>query len=411
MKISNLDIWIRKKEGMEGLSHLTRADIEIIQLKKLNRLLKREKQRGGFYRDLPEHLQSLSELALLPFTTETDLKQNGNRMVLLSQSLIDRVRTEATSGTTGQAKRIYYSEADNERTISFFAAGLSELVYPGEKTMICMPFSGCHGLGELIAAAVERLGAVPIAAGIGKSYAELLRILGEEQPETFVGMPVPLLSLLRLCPNSSLKRALISADACPETVVEQIERRLETRLYPHYGSRELGLGGAVTCPAFEGMHLRENDIIPEIIDKEGRVLPKGEWGELVITTIQADAMPLIRYRTGDYTRLLPEDCPCGSKVCRLDKVTRIGEANLMNILDGLLFSFPEVVDYRAELLDGVLLVKGYMQGGSPDFPYELAGYPVKYQWSRAEEGMSPCYIAKRRVIKTKKDQSSVGDEQ
>lgn len=411
MKISNLDIWIRKEEGMEGLHCLTRRDIEIIQLQKLNRLLKREKQRGGFYGKLPERIESLSELSLLPFTTETDLNQNGNRMVLLSQSLIDRVRTEATSGTTGEAKRIYYSEADNERTISFFAAGLSELVYPGEKTMICMPFSGHHGLGELIAEAVERLGAKPIAAGIGKSYAELLRILKEEQPETFVGMPVPLLSLLRLCPESSLKRALVSADACPKTVMEQIEMHLDTRLYPHYGSRELGLGGAVTCPAFEGMHLRENDIIPEIIDKEGRILPKGEWGELVITTIQADAMPLIRYRTGDYTRLMPEDCPCGSKVCRLDKVTRIGEMNLMNVLDGLLFAFPEVVDYRAELRDDILFVEGYIQGNCPDFPHELAGYPVRYQWRQAAGSMFPCYIAKRRVIKTKKDQSSVGDGQ
>lgn len=408
MKISNLDIWIRKKEGMEGLHSLTRADIEILQLKKLNRLLKREKQRDGFYGKLPERMESLSELSSLPFTTEADLNRNGNRMVLLSQSLIDRVRTENTSGTTGQAKRIYYSEADNERTVSFFAAGLSELVYPGEKTMICMPFSGHHGLGELIAEAIERLGAKPVAAGIGKSYGELLRILKEEKPETFVGMPAPLLSLLRLYPDSSLKRALVSADACPGTVVEQIEMHLETRLYPHYGSRELGLGGAVTCPAFEGMHLRENDIIPEIIDREGRVLPIGEWGELVITTIQADAMPLIRYRTGDYTRLLPEDCPCGSKVRRLDRVTRIGVTNLMNALDEQLFAFGEVVDYRAEFTDGILQVNGYLQGKCPDFPHELKGYPVQYQWRQVKADMSPCYIAKRRVIKGKNDQGSVG---
>ncbi len=70
------------------------------------------------------------------------------------------------------------------------------------------------------------------------------------------------------------------------------------------------MGGAVTCPAFEGMHLRENHILPEIIDENGKVLPDGEYGELVLTTIGADAMSLIRYRTGDYTRILPK-CPCG----------------------------------------------------------------------------------------------------
>ena len=74
----------------------------------------------------------------------------------------------------------------------------------------------------------------------------------------------------------------------------------------------MGLAGAVTCPAFQGMHLRENDILAEIVDQAGNPLPAGCWGELVITTLQAEAMPLIRYRTGDYTRFYAEPCPCGS---------------------------------------------------------------------------------------------------
>ena len=133
MKLSALDLWVREQEGLDVL---TREELEGIQLKKLNRLLEREKKRGGFYQDLPGHLSDLSELSGLPFTTEADLKEQGHRMVLLSQSKVDRIRTEETSGTTGQAKRVYYSAADNERTISFFAAVLSELVHPGEKTMI-----------------------------------------------------------------------------------------------------------------------------------------------------------------------------------------------------------------------------------------------------------------------------------
>lgn len=395
MKISKLDVWVREQEQLEKL---TRQNLEEIQLEKLNRLLSREKQRSGFYRNLPERLKSLSELSRLPFTTEEDLKRYGNKMVLLSQSLIDRVRTEATSGTTGQAKRVYYSQADNERTIAFFAAGLSELVHPGEKTMICMPFSGYRGLGELIAEAVERLEAHPIPAGVGKSYGELLQILDKEKPETFVGMPVPLLSLLRLRPRSSLKRALVSADACPKSVMDQIEERLGEKLYPHYGSRELGLGGAVTCPAFEGMHLRENDIIPEIIDRDGNVLPRGAWGELVITTVQADAMPLIRYRTGDYTRILPKDCPCGSRICRLDRLMRLDEKNPMAELDNQMFRFPEVVDYRASLENGTLQIEGYLTENCADLPCEWNGYRIRYQWTLATENCAPCYAAKRRIM-------------
>jgi phenylacetate-coenzyme A ligase PaaK-like adenylate-forming protein len=127
---------------------------------------------------------------------------------------------------------------------------------------------------------------------------------------------------------------------------------LGSKLYPHYGSRECGLGGAVTCPAFEGMHLRENHIIPEIIDKQGNVLPDGEYGELVITTIGAEAMPLIRYRTGDYTRILPP-CKCGSLTRRLDRVSRREGELSMETLDSRLFHIPELVDYLASF-DGIL---------------------------------------------------------
>jgi len=130
---------------------------------------------------------------------------------------------------------------------------------------------------------------------------------------------------------------------------------LGSKLYPHYGSRECGLGGAVTCPAFEGMHLRENHIIPEIIDKNGNVLPDGECGELVITTIGADAMPLIRYRTGDFTRILPP-CPCGGVTKRLDTVSRREEAFSIEELDSVLFSLSDLVDYRASF-DGKLTIE------------------------------------------------------
>lgn len=396
MKMAALDLWVREQEGLDLL---TRDKIEQIQLRKLNALLARERERDGFYRGLPDHLKDLSELSGLPFTTEADLLEHGHRMVLLSQAKIDRIRTEKTSGTTGQAKRVYYSAADNERTVSFFAAGLSELVHPGERTMICMPFTGPGGLGELIAEAIGRLGAAALPVGIGKTYGELLRILDGEKPETFVGMPVPLLSLLRLRREGcSLKRALVSADACPETVMTEIEARLGSRLYPHYGSRETGLGGAVTCPAFSGMHLRENDIIPEIVDEDGTALPNGQWGELVITTIQADAMPLIRYRTGDYTRLMPEPCPCGSPLARLDRVVRMGKKTRMEQLDDRVFGIPELVDFRAGWREGTLFLEGYVTGPCPELPSELLGYPVCWNLLPFSEKNMPCYAAKRSIV-------------
>ena len=388
MKRTNLDGWIRRQEGAQSLG---REQIEEIQLRKLNILLKREKERGGFYGSLPDRLDTLEDLRRLPFTTEKDLIREGHRMVLTSQSGIERVRSQETSGTAGKAKRVYYSAKDNERTVSFFAAGLSELVFPGEKVMVCMPFSGNRGLGELIAEAVGRLKGIPLAAGTGRSYGELLDMLDFERPRVFVGMPVPLLSLLRLRPENSLERALVSADICPDTVKKEIEARLGTRLYPHYGSREIGLGGAVTCPAFEGMHLRENDLIAEIVDEEGRVLPRGEWGELVLTSIEADAMPLIRYRTGDITRILPEPCPCGSAVIRLDRVRRRSRCPVMEKLDDRMFQYEEVVDYRMRMEGDTLYAEGYLRKDRADFPEELEGYPIRYRWKTVAMEDMPCY--------------------
>lgn len=352
MRCSRLDALICAQEKLPSLS---RAEIEAMQLRRLNALLKKEHDRQGFYRDLPASLRSLDKLASLPFTTAEDLSTHGNGLLLLSQSAVERVVTERTSGTTGNAKRLFYTAGDLERTVLLFVAGLGELIFPGSVTMICFPFSGPNGLGELIAAAIERLGARPLRVGVGKSYAELAEILEKEQPDTFVGMPAPLLSLLRVCGRGSLRRALVSGDACPEAVMRGIEERLGSKLFPHYGSREMALGGAITCAAHAGMHLRENHVIAEIVSPEGKPLPEGEWGELVITTIGMEAMPLIRYRTGDRARLLPGVCPCGSALRRLDTVSRLDAAAFLD-LENAVFSLPWVADYRAvQTADGLHL--------------------------------------------------------
>ena len=350
MRRSRIDALLREQEGMETL---TRESIEEMQLRKLNALLAREKTRAGFYRALPDHLERLSDLAALPFTTDEELAHNAPGLLLCSQAEIRRVLSDATSGTTGAAKRVFYTEADCEHTVELFAAGLGELISPGGVTMICFPFSGPHGLGELIAEAIERLGARPLRLGAGLSYGEFAKLLEQEKPDTFVGMPVQLLSLLRVCGRGSLRRALVSGDACPAAVLQGCEEILGSRLFPHYGSREMALGGAITCPAHAGMHLRENHVIAEIVDGQGRPLPPGETGELVITTIGMEAMPLIRYRTGDFTRVIPGRCACGSEVLRLDTVRR-KETGELATMDETLFSLPFVADYRAERRDGRL---------------------------------------------------------
>ena len=400
MKRTNLDTWI---ETIEGIPHLTRENLEQLQLRRLNEMLKRLKDRGGIYDNYPDKLESLSQLQTLPFTTAQMLSDHPGRFLVTSQSEVSRVISGATSGTTGPAKRVFYTQADTEHTIGLFTAGISEMLAAGEKCFIAFPFTGPFGLGDLIAQAVERIGGIAIKAGFGQTFGEMLALLEETRPETYIGFPVTLLSLLRLYGDDfPVKRALVSGDACPAGVMEELEKALGNKLYPHYGSRECGLGGAVTCPVFEGMHLRENHIIPEIIDEAGNVLPDGEYGELVLTTIGAEAMPLIRYRTGDYTRILPP-CKCGGVTGRLDTVSRREGEFSIEELDSMLFRIPELVDYRA-VWDGKLFMEAYGNLTSGEAVHAAVkklypGTEVGVCVRPAGKDQRPAYLGKRHIIR------------
>lgn len=399
MKKTRLDNWICETES---LPVLTREGLDALQLRRLNETLARLKARGGVYAKYPEKLDNLKQLETLPFTTAAMLGENPGAYLLTSQSEVSRVISGATSGTTGPAKRVFYTERDTEHTVGFFAAGIGEMLSPGEKCLIAFPFSGPFGLGDLIARAVERLGGIPVRAGFGQSWRDLSALVAETQPETYIGFPVYLLGLTRMYGQSlPIRRALVSGDACPKGVMDTLERVLGSKLYPHYGSRECGLGGAVTCPAFEGMHLRENHIIPEIIDSDGHVLPEGQYGELVITTIGLEAMPLIRYRTGDYTRILPP-CPCGGVTRRIDTVSRREGEISMEALDSVLFPLETLIDYRASF-DGVLHLEARTRdGGGEAWLEETAreacpGRAVTVQVSPACPEDVPMYMGKRHI--------------
>ena len=399
MKKTRLDNWICETESLPAL---TREGLDALQLRRLNETLSRLKGRGGIYAFYPERLSSLEQLKTLPFTTPAMLGEHPGAYLLTSQSEVSRVISGATSGTTGPAKRVFYTQRDTENTVGFFAAGIGEMLCPGEKCLIAFPFTGPFGLGDLIARAVERLGGIPIRAGFGLSWEELSALVSETRPETYIGFPVTLLGLCRMYGKPlPIRRALVSGDACPKGVIDALEAHLGNKLYPHYGSRECGLGGAVTCPAFQGMHLRENHIIPEIIGENGQVLPEGEYGELVITTIGLEAMPLIRYRTGDYTRILPP-CPCGGVTRRIDTVSRREGAISIEALDSALFPLESLVDYRAGF-DGTLQIDARTADGlGEDWLAQAAGnccpgVPVTVQVSQALPSQGPMYLGKRFV--------------
>lgn len=134
------------------------------------------------------------------------------------------------------------------------------------------------------------------------------------------------------------------------------------RVFNHYGSTEMGLGGGVECEALRGYHLREADLYFEIVDPvSGQAVPDGECGEVVFTTLTREGMPLIRYKTGDFSRFLKEPCPCGTVLKRMDKVRgrlkgtvqlRNGQCINISELDEIILGLKGVVDFSAELQEG-----------------------------------------------------------
>jgi phenylacetate-CoA ligase len=167
-------------------------------------------------------------------------------------------------------------------------------------------------------------------------------------------------------------------------------------VYQHYGMTETGLGGGVECAAMDGCHLREADLYVEVIDPEsGRRLPPGTVGEIVVTTLTREAMPLVRYRTGDLGRLMDAPCPCGSVLRRLQPVhgrlcrrVRLGPDLYLSLadLDEALLPLPSVVGLAARLVreagrDRLRITVQTVPGDGPaDLPHRaeqaLAGIPV-----------------------------------
>ncbi len=407
MRRSAIDRWLSEREGLPYPA--SRADIESLQLERLKETLELC-ARASFYKDrLPTRISSLEEIASLPFTTAADISRAPGAFLSASQGEVARIITDETSGTASGAKRVFYTEKDLERTASFFACGLSELIGEGDRALICMPSPKYGSVGELISRAVASLGAQSHIFGVGRTFAEWLRETRDHNINKVVAMPVPLLSFARYAKAEGAKldipAALVSADSCSGGVLAAISRELGgCEIFPHYGSRESGLGGAISCTAHEGMHLRENDLYCEIIGKGGAPLPDGESGELVMTTLTRRAMPLVRYRTGDTTFIYPKDCRCGSAVKRIAPVSRASREDVdIAALDDALLSRDDILDYSARICAGALELEVITVSGGAEGIAELArplagGLEVRVSASRYDSGAAaPAYIAKRFV--------------
>ena len=309
------------------------------------------------------------------FTTPEDLESHPADYVRLSQRDIQRVVTLRSSGSTGPAKRLFFSAGDLERTVEFFREGMGHICRPGDRVAACIGSRSPEGLGRLLEEGLRRLGAEPLLLGAVRDYGETVKALESFRPHTIVGLPTQVRRLCLLSPELRPRTVLLSGDYLAESLRELVTGIWGCAVFDHYGMTESGLGFAVQCPALKGRHIRTDELRVEIVAPgTDRVLPTGEWGEIVFTTLRREAMPLTRYRTGDYGRLLPEPCPCGDTGPRLDRVLgRLTERNKpvsIYTLDEALLGWEGLYDYAASLTGGRLeVVADLAPGGTAEEVY------------------------------------------
>ncbi|MDO5111160.1 MAG: phenylacetate--CoA ligase family protein [Clostridia bacterium] len=344
-----LDDWIKEKHGIEGRAAYGAA---------LPALLSQtvEKARASlFYKHYPA-VRTLADFEALPFITADDLKEQGARMLCVSSDGIQRIVTQQTSGTTGAPKRLYFTRDDLEHTVDYFAHGMRLVAARGESCAMCLPCETPDGVGDLLARGLARMGATPLRVGLLRDAASL------PVAQSVVGTPVQMLclcALLRARGQELPQKALLSSDYVPRALLARL-RSMGVEAYSHFGMTETGYGCAIDCGAHDGMHIRENDLYLEIV-KEGKVV-YDEWGELVVTTLNREAMPLLRYRTGDMAKLTLAPCACGSFLKRL--WVRGRDARIA-ALDERLFACDGVLDYTARRTQDGLDVTVYYMDKAP----------------------------------------------
>jgi phenylacetate-CoA ligase len=367
-EISPLEAWIKGLIGINPEEPVTRKILEEYQLTRLKNTIARVKTLSWFYREKlaefsPDKLHNVSDITRLPFTTFKDVADDPFAFSCVSQNDISRVMTVPTSGTTGKPKKIFYTEADQEATIDFFHHGMSCVTGMGSRVLILLPGELPGSVGDLLQKGLARLGAESIHHGFVTNPGKTLEVIINKNIDCIVGFPVQVLALAALPEThknikNKIKSILLVSDYVPDSLMERIRKAWNCKIYQHYGMTETGLGGGVQCDAHLGYHMREAELLFEIIDPETLLPVKdGEFGEVVFTSLAAQGTPLIRYRTGDISRFLHEACPCGTILKSMGKIRgRLmgsiileGERLELRDLDEVLFHLEEVLDFRVEI--------------------------------------------------------------
>jgi len=326
---------------------LERKDLQRLQLERLRATLERVAKVSCYQEKFkragigPGDIHTLEDLVKLPFTTKEDLRQNYP-YGMFAVPMRDVVRIHSSSGTTGKPTVVGYSRKDlndwsNLVARFMTAAGVArdDIVHIAFGYGLFTGAFGLHYGSELIGSAV-----IPMSGGNTERQIMILKDYGATALVCTPSYALTLADRIEKMghdPRTYLKLrvGLFGGEPWSEELRREIETRLDIVATDNYGLSEIvGPGVAGECLCRKGMHIFEDHFLPEIIDPEtGEVLPPGEKGELVLTNIVQEAIPLIRYRTRDITRLHYEPCDCGRTLVRMEKT--MGRSDDMLIIKGV----------------------------------------------------------------------------
>lgn len=341
-----------------------RDKIRELQLDRLKDALQRVYSRVPFYRDLfdargvkPSDLEKLEDISKFPFTEKTDLRDNYP-YGLFAVPVKEVVRLHASSGTTGKPIVVSYTKKDLETWSECIARVVTMAGVTNEDVaQVCFGyglFTGAFGLHY----GLERVGAAVVPASSGNSEKQIM-LMQDFGTTVMVGTPSYCLHLAEVAVEMGIDPAslavrvgLFGAEAWSEKMRSELERVWGIKALDNYGLSEvMGPGPAGECQFTNGMHIAEDHFLVEIIDPvSGEPLGYGQEGEVVITTLTKEAMPMIRYRTRDISILNPVKCDCGRTTARMKKVS--GRSDDMLIISGINV-FPSQIENVLMGIDGV----------------------------------------------------------
>ncbi len=351
-------IWNPKYETMP------RKDLEKLQLERLKAQVARVNERVPSYRQAflergitPGSIRSLADLTKLPFTTKNDFRDNYP-FGLLAVFLDEVVRIHASSGTTGKLVVAPYTAGDIEmwtevmaRTLTSAGMSKKDIMQNAYGYGLFTGGLGFHYGGERIGATV-----IPSSAGNTKRQLMLIQDLGTTvitcTPSYSLIIAETALEIGLDLKSTRLRLGVLGAEPWSERMRAEIESKLPIKAIDIYGLTEIvGPGVSVECPHQCGMHIFEDHFLAEIVDPQtGEQLPYGEKGELVLTTLTKEALPVIRFRTKDIASLNPEPCKCGRTLVRMSKIT--GRTDDMLIVRGVNV-FPSQIESVLLEVEGV----------------------------------------------------------